>query len=202
MNRKASVKRKTKETEISASLYLDGKGHSDIDTPIGFFNHMIETFAKHGLFDIQLNARGDLHVDQHHLVEDCGLVLGQVFHKALGNRKGINRAGYFVFPMDDALAVVAVDIGGRSYLQYDVSFKRQYCGKMNSDLLEDFFTAFSSHLKANLVVRMPYGRSDHHKMESVFKALGKAMRMACSMDPRETENIPSTKGVIDHDRDC
>lgn len=201
MSRKAIYQRNTNETEITASVDLDGKGHYEIETPIGFFNHMIETFAKHGLFDVHLKASGDLHVDQHHLIEDCGLVLGKVFHKALGNRKGINRTGYFVFPMDEALAVVAVDIAGRSYLQYDVSFKRQLCGQMNTDLLEDFFTAFSSHLMANLVVRMPYGRSDHHKMESIFKALGKAMRTACSMDPRETENIPSTKGVMDHDRD-
>jgi imidazoleglycerol-phosphate dehydratase len=201
MSRKAIYERKTRETEISAYVDLDGRGNYDIETPLGFFTHMLETFAKHGLFDIHLKARGDLHVDQHHLIEDCGLVLGKVIDKALGDRKGINRAGYFVYPMDEALAVVAVDIGGRPYLQYDVTFNRQFCGEMNTDLLDDFFYAFSVNLEVNIVVRMPYGRSDHHKMEAVFKAFGRAMRMACSKDPREIENIPSTKGVIDHDRD-
>lgn len=202
MIRKAYYQRLTKETEITASVRLEGKGDYEIQTPIGFLNHMLETLARHGLFDIRLKAHGDLHVDQHHLVEDCGLVLGKVIDKALGNRKGINRAGYFVYPMDEALAVVAVDLGGRPYLQYKVSFQRQFCGGMNTDLLEDFFCAFSTNLKANIAVHMPYGRSDHHKMESVFKALGRAMRMACSKDPRDKQNIPSTKGVIDHDRNC
>jgi len=202
MIRKASYQRITKETEINALVRLEGKGRYEIETPIGFLNHMLETFARHGLFDVQLKGQGDLHVDQHHLVEDCGIVLGKVFDKALGNRKGINRAGYFVYPMDEALAVVAIDLGGRPYLQYEVSFKRQFCGGMNTDLLEDFFYAFSTNLKANIAVRMPYGRSDHHKMESIFKALGRAMNMACSKDPRDKENMPSTKGVIDHDRNC
>jgi len=201
MSREASYERKTEETEVSVSLNLDGSGSYDIETSVGFFNHMLETLAKHSLFDVHLKARGDLHVDQHHLIEDCGLVLGKVLNKALGDRKGINRAGYFVYPMDEALAVVAVDLSGRSYLQYDVTFSRQFCGEMNTDLLKDFFYAFSSNSMANIVVRMPYGRSDHHKMEAVFKALGRALRMACSKDPREKENIPSTKGVIDHDRD-
>ena len=201
MNRKAGFERRTKETEISASVDLEGSGDFDIDTPVGFFTHMLETFAKHGLFDLQLEARGDLDVDQHHLIEDCGLVLGRVFDKALRDKHGINRAGYFVYPMDDALAVVAVDIGGRPFLQYDVDFCRHFCGQMNTDLLEDFFRAFSINLSANIVVRMPYGRSDHHKMEAIFKAFGKAMRMACSKESRDIENIPSTKGQIDHDRD-
>ncbi|MFP4081131.1 MAG: imidazoleglycerol-phosphate dehydratase HisB [Candidatus Aminicenantes bacterium] len=201
MSRRASYERRTKETEISASVNLDGKGIHDIDTPVGFLTHMLETFAIHGLFDIRLKARGDFHVDQHHLIEDCGLVLGRAFHKALGDRKGINRAGYFVYPMDEALAVVAVDMGGRPYLQYDVTFRRRFCGRMDTDLLEDFFQAFSVSLKANIAVRMPYGRSDHHKMEAIFKAFGKAFRMACSKNPIEIQNIPSTKGVIDHDRD-
>ena len=201
MSRSASYQRKTKETEILASIDLDGKGESNILTPVGFFSHMLESFAKHGLFNITLRAKGDLHVDQHHLIEDCGIVLGKVFLKALGDKKGINRAGYFVHPMDDALAVIAVDISGRPYLQYDVAFARHFCGQMDTSLLYDFFQAFSIHLKANIVVRMPYGRSDHHKMEAVFKAFGKSLRMACSKDSRETENIPSSKGVIDDDRD-
>ncbi len=201
MSRTATYERRTKETEISASVNLDGRGHFEIETPIGFFSHMLESFTKHGMFDVHLKAKGDLHVDQHHLIEDCGIVLGRVFNKALGDKKGINRAGYFVYPMDEALAVVAVDIGGRSFLQYEVTFNRQFCGQMNTDLLEDFFYAFSLHLKANIVVRMSYGRDDHHKTEAIFKAFGRAMRMACSKDIREIENIPSTKGAIDNDWD-
>jgi len=201
MSRSASFKRRTRETEIFASVDLDGSGIHDVETPIGFFSHMLESFAKHGMFDVHLRAKGDLQVDQHHLVEDCGIVLGRVFNKALGDKRGINRAGYFVYPMDEALAVIAVDICGRNFLQYDVSFKRQFCGQLNTDLLQDFFTAFADHLNANIVVRMPYGRSDHHKMEAIFKAFGRVMRMACAKDPREIEGIPSLKGVIDNDRD-
>jgi len=194
--RKISIGRKTTETDIHIGLDLDGKGRSSIQTPIGFFSHMLESFARHGLFDIEMKANGDLIVDQHHLVEDCGITLGQAFKKALGKKKGINRAGYFVFPMDEALAVVAVDIGGRPYLQFDAAFQRQYCGDLDTDLLEDFFNGFAIHLGANVAVRMPYGRSDHHKIEAVFKAFGKAMKMACSIDPRAIEDIPSTKGQI------
>lgn len=201
MSRSASFKRRTRETEIFASVDLDGSGIHDVETPIGFFSHMLESFAKHGMFDVHLRTKGDLQVDQHHLVEDCGIVLGRVFNKALGDKRGINRAGYFVYPMDEALAVIAVDICGRNFLQYDVSFKRQFCGQLNTDLLQDFFAAFAGHLNANIVVRMPYGRSDHHKMEAIFKAFGRAMRMACAKDPREIEGIPSLKGVIDNDRD-
>jgi len=201
MSRKARCARKTKETEITAILDLDGKGRSDIRTPVGFFNHMIESFARHGLFDLNLDARGDLHVDQHHLLEDCGIVLGQAFRKALGEARGINRTGFFVFPMDDALAIAAVDISGRPFLRFKVGFKRRFCGEMDTDVLEDFFYAFSIHLGANLVIRVPEGRSDHHKAEAVFKALGKALRMACSKDSRDIEDIPSLKGVIDNDWD-
>lgn len=197
MSRVASIERNTKETRISAEINLEGKGTYNVETPIGFFNHMLESFTKHGMFDLTLKGEGDLHVDQHHLVEDCGIVLGKAVKQALGDKKGINRAGYFVYPMDEALAVVAIDIGGRPYLQYDVKFTRQFCGELDTDLLEDFFQAFSIHLNANVVVRMPFGRSDHHKIEAVFKALGKALRMACSKDKRDMESIPSTKGVIE-----
>ena len=148
-----------------------------------------------------MTAEGDLHVDQHHLVEDCGIILGQAFKKALGDKKGINRAGYFVYPMDEALAVVAVDIGGRPYLQFEAEFKRRFCGELDTDLLEDFFQGFAASLGANVVVRMPYGRSDHHKIEATFKAFAKAMKMACSVDPRAIENVPSTKGIIENDSD-
>ena len=194
--RTAKILRKTNETEIEVELNIDGSGKYNIKTPIGFLNHMLESFAKHGLFDIKTNAKGDTKVDQHHTVEDIGIVLGQAFKKALGNKKGINRAGYFVYPMDEALAVVAVDIGGRPYLQYDAKLKRRFCGNLDTDILEDFFYGFASSLGANVVVRMPYGRSDHHKIEAIFKAFARAMRMACSIDKRAIKNIPSTKGKI------
>lgn len=200
MIRSAEWERKTKETEISGYLDLDGKGDDSVKTPIGFFNHMIESFARHGGFDLRLTAFGDLEVDQHHLVEDCGIVLGQLFARALGDKKGINRAGFFVYPMDEALAIVAIDLSGRPYLQYDVTFGRRFCGDLDTDLLHDFFQAFAAHSQANVVVRMPYGRSDHHKMEAIFKAFGKAMWMACSKDKRDVAGIPSTKGWIDDDR--
>ena len=197
--RKAKIERKTKETEIIVDLKIEGKGRYDIKNPIGFLTHSFENFAKHGLFDIKMKAKGDLEVDQHHLVEDCGIVLGQAFKKALGNKKGINRAGYFVYPMDEALAVVAVDISGRPYLQFDAKFKRRFCGDLDTDLLEDFFQGFAIGLEANVVVRMPFGRSDHHRIEAIFKAFGKAMKMACSKDKRAKEEIPSTKGKIGND---
>ncbi len=202
MKRTAQWERKTRETHIKGSLSLDGKGVCSIETSIGFLTHMLESFAKHGRFDLSFKAEGDLNVDQHHLVEDCGLVLGKLFILALGDKRGINRTGFFVYPMDEALAVVAVDFGGRPYLQYAVTFLRRFCGDLDSDLLHDFFQAFSSQSQANLVVRMPYGRSDHHKIEAIFKAFGKALRMACSQDRRDIADIPSTKGVIDDDRDC
>jgi imidazoleglycerol-phosphate dehydratase len=195
--RSALIERKTRETEILMELEIDGKGGYDIETPIGFLTHMLETFARHGLFDIKMRAAGDLEVDQHHLLEDCGIVLGQAFKQALGDRRGINRAGYFVYPMDEALAVVAVDIGGRPYLQYETEFQRRFCGELDTDLLEDFFQGFAAHLAANLVVRMPYGRSDHHRCEAAFKAFARAMSMACSRDPRDIQGIPSTKGVLE-----
>jgi imidazoleglycerol-phosphate dehydratase len=194
--RKAKIERKTKETDIKIELNIDGSGKYNIKNPVGFLTHSLENFAKHGLFDIKMKATGDLEADQHHLIEDCAIVLGQAFKKALGDKKGINRAGYFVYPMDEALAVVAVDISGRPYLQFDAKFKRRFCGDLDTDLLEDFFYGFAANLGANLVVRMPYGRNDHHKIEAIFKAFGKAMKMACSKDERAKGKIPSTKGKI------
>ncbi len=194
--RNASVARKTKETDIAVNINLDGRGKYEIKTPVGFFTHMLESFAKHGLFDIMLKAEGDMHVDQHHTIEDTGIVLGQAFGKALGGKKGINRAGYFAYPMDEALAVVAIDISGRPYLQYDAKFKERFCGELDTDALEDFFYGFSVGLRANVAVRMISGRSGHHKAEAMFKAFAKAMKMACSTDARAMEDIPSTKGTI------
>lgn len=191
--------RKTRETTITAGLIIEGRGESRILTPVGFFTHMLESFCRHGLFDLRFKAEGDLDVDQHHLIEDSGLVLGRVFNRALGEKKGILRAGYFVFPMDDALAVAAVDISGRPFLQFDVAFHRRFCGDLDTDILEDFFQGFSRGLQSNVVVRMPYGRNDHHKMESAFKAFGRALKMACSLEQRAGGQIPSVKGVIDED---
>ncbi len=195
--RTGTVERKTAETEITITVGIDGRGDSSVDTPIGFLNHMLAAFAKHGLFDIALTARGDLEVDQHHLVEDIGICLGQEFDNALGDRKGINRAGYFVFPMDEALSVVAIDISGRPTLTYAAAFARRYIGELDSDLTYDFFKGFSDNLKASLAVRVLEGCNDHHKAEAIFKAFGKAMKMACSKDPRALDDIPSTKGVIE-----
>ena len=194
--RTAKISRKTKETDIKISLTLDGKGKYKIKTPIGFFAHMLESFAKHGLFDIEMYVKGDLKVDQHHTIEDAGIVLGQAFSKSLGNRKGINRAGYFIFPMDDALAVAAVDVSGRPYLNFDAKFKRRFCGELDTDLIWDFFYGFSIGLMANIAIQAKNGRSDHHKIEAVFKAFAKAMKTACSKNKRAMNEMPSTKGLI------
>ncbi len=194
--RVVKVKRKTKETEIAVKLNIEGTGKSSIKTPIVFLSHMLETFSKTGTFDINVNIKGDLKVDQHHTIEDTGLVLGETFKEALGEKRGINRAGFFVYPMDEALAVVAVDIGGRPSCRFDAEFKRRFCGELDLDTMEDFFYGFSVGLGANITVKMPYGRSDHHKIEAIFKAFGKAVKMACSVDKRIINEIPSTKGVI------
>lgn len=195
--RYAEIKRKTKETNIRVEVNLDGKGMSSVKTPVNFFNHMLEAFSKHSLIDLKIKASGDIEVDQHHIIEDCGIVLGKTINKALKDKKGINRAGFFVYPMDEALAVVSLDFSGRSFLQYDVEFKRRFCGDFDTDVLEDFFMGLCSGSNSNIVVRMPFGRSDHHKMEAIFKAYGKASKMAVSKDKRILEYIPSTKEVID-----
>jgi len=181
--RTSEISRKTKETDINLRLDLDGRGSYSVTTGIGFLDHMLETFSKHGLFDIEIDAKGDLDVDQHHLVEDLGRVLGKAFDEALGNRKGINRTGYFVFPMDESLAVVSVDISGRPTLLFRAEFKRRMIGELDSDLFYDFFKGFVDSLRANLAIRVLEGRNDHHKAESIFKAFAKAMRMACTKDP-------------------
>lgn len=194
--RNAKISRKTKETEIEINLNIDGKGKYNIKTPIGFFTHMLESFAKHGLFDIKLDVKGDLEIGQHHTIEDTGIALGKVFKEALGDKKGINRAGYFIFPMDEALAIAALDIAGRPYLKFNAKFRRRFCGELDTDLLEDFFYGFSVGLGANLALQVNYGRSDHHKIEALFKAFGKAMKTACSKDTRAAKELPSTKGLI------
>ena len=194
--RAAKIARKTKETDIIVNLNIDGKGKYNIKAPIGFFTHMLESFTKHGLFDIKIKAKGDIEVDQHHTIEDTGIVLGEAFKAALSDKRGINRAGFFAFPMDDALAIVAVDIGGRPYLKYNVKFKRRFCGELDTDLVKEFFSGFTMALGCNAAINMPFGDNDHHKIEAIFKAFAKAMKMACSIDPQAKNNLPSTKGLL------
>ena len=194
--RKASIQRDTKETQIRGSLTLEGRGSYQISTGIRFFDHMLELFTKHGGFDLKLVAKGDLDVDQHHTVEDVGIVLGQLFAKALGDRRGINRAGYFVLPMDETLAVVAVDLGGRPALVYKDLVKTRLVGDLQTELVEDFFGGFVNHAGANLHATVLHGRSNHHKIEAIFKCFARAMRYACSKDPRLKKQLPSTKGLL------
>jgi len=194
--RKASIHRITKETQIQASLDIDGRGKYQISTGIRFFDHMLELFTKHGGFDLKLKAEGDLDVDQHHTVEDVGIVLGQLVSKALGDRKGINRAGYFVMTMDETLAVVALDLGGRPALVYKDKVKVRLVGDLQTELIEDFFGGFVNHAGANLHAKVLYGRSNHHKIEAIFKCFARALRYACSKDARLKEQLPSTKGLL------
>jgi imidazoleglycerol-phosphate dehydratase len=194
--RTAKIERNTKETRISGSLKIEGHGRYEISTGVRFLDHMLELFAKHGGFDLKLRAEGDLDVDQHHTVEDTGIVLGQLFCQALGDRRGINRAGYFVMPMDETLAVVAVDLGGRPYLVYNDQVKVRLVGDLQAELLEDFFNGFIAHAGANLHVKVLHGRSSHHKVEAVFKCFARAMKFACSKDARLRGELPSTKGLL------
>jgi imidazoleglycerol-phosphate dehydratase len=194
--RKASIQRDTKETQIRGSLTIEGQGKYQISTGIRFFDHMLELFTKHGGFDLKLIASGDLDVDQHHTMEDVGIVLGQLFAKVLGDRRGINRAGYFVLPMDETLAVVAVDLGGRPALVYKDLVKTRLVGDLQTELIEDFFGGFVNHAGANLHAKVLYGRSNHHKIEAIFKCFARAMRYACSTDARLKKQLPSTKGLL------
>jgi len=194
--RSGTVERITKETQIKGSLRIEGKGRYEIHTGVRFLDHMLELFAKHGGFDLKLEAKGDLDVDQHHTVEDAGIVLGQLFSKALGDRKGINRAGYFVLPMDETLAVAAVDLGGRPALVYKDLVKVRLVGDLQTELCEDFFSGFTVHAGANLHAKIMYGRSNHHKIEAIFKCFARAMKYACSKDARLKDQLPSTKGLL------
>jgi imidazoleglycerol-phosphate dehydratase len=194
--RSGTVERITKETQIKGSLRIEGKGRYEIHTGVRFLDHMLELFAKHGSFDLKMDARGDLDVDQHHTVEDAGIVLGQLFSKALGDRKGINRAGYFVLTMDETLAVAAVDLGGRPALVYKDLVKVRLVGDLQTELCEDFFSGFTVHAGANLHAKIMYGRSNHHKIEAIFKCFARAMKYACSKDARLKDQLPSTKGLL------
>jgi len=194
--RKATVKRVSKETSISATLLLEGTGKYDISTGIRFLDHMLELVTKHGGFDLTLKATGDLDIDQHHTVEDVGIVLGEVFKKALGKKVGINRAGYFVLPMDETLAVVAVDLSGRPALVYSDLIKARLVGDLQTELLHDFFGGFVNSAGANLHAKVMYGRSSHHKVEAIFKCFARAMRYECSTDAQMKDQLQSTKGLL------
>ena len=196
MKRRTSFRRKTKETDIKIELNIDGKGKTNISTPIPFLDHLLENFGKHGLFDLKIRAKGDIEIDQHHTVEDIGICLGETFKKALGDKKGINRSGYFVFPLDESLSVVAIDISGRAFLDFKTKFKKEKIGDLDSDLIKEFFWGFVRHLEATLHIRVLSGENDHHKAESIFKAFGKAMKVACSKEKRILKELPSTKGLI------
>jgi imidazoleglycerol-phosphate dehydratase len=194
--RKSTVKRVTKETSITATLVIEGKGRYDINTGIRFLDHMLELVAKHGGFDLSITAKGDLDIDQHHTVEDVGIVLGELFKKALGKKIGINRAGYFVLPMDETLAVVAVDLGGRPALVYSDLIRARMVGDLQVELVHDFFGGFANSAGANIHAKVLYGRSSHHKIEAIFKCFARAMRYACSTDSRLKDQLPSTKGLL------
>jgi imidazoleglycerol-phosphate dehydratase len=194
--RTGKLERVTTETQIRARLALDGKGRYKVRTGIRFFDHMLELFAKHGGFDLEIHATGDLDVDQHHTVEDVGIVLGDCFKQALGDKRGINRAGYFIMPLDETLAVAAVDLAGRPYLVCDAKFSQPVVGDLQTELVEDFFYGFATHLGANLHLKLLYSRSTHHAAEALFKTFARAMKMAVSRDARMQREMPSTKGLL------
>jgi imidazoleglycerol-phosphate dehydratase len=194
--RKAKIERTTKETDIRLALTVYGKGRYQISTGIRFFDHMLELFAHHGGFDLDLKARGDLDVDQHHTVEDVGIALGQAFAQALGSKKGILRAGYFVMPMDETLGLAAVDFSGRTAAVIDTKVKTRLVGDLQSELVFDFFEGFARGAHANVHAKILYGRSNHHKVESLFKAFARALRAACWRDRQMARLLPSTKGLL------
>jgi imidazoleglycerol-phosphate dehydratase len=194
--RSLTLTRKTAETDISLTLAVDGTGASTIDTGIPFFDHMLTLFAKHGLFDLEVRCRGDVAVDYHHTVEDVGLVLGDAFRQALGDKRGIRRYGFFLLPMDEALARVVVDLSGRACLVYDVSVPNAFVRDFNLILVKEFARAFSNALACNLHVKLEYGEEPHHAAEAVFKGLAKALDVATQIDPRVTDQLPSTKGLL------
>jgi imidazoleglycerol-phosphate dehydratase len=194
--RQASIKRVTTETQIALKLLIDGKGRYDVHTGIRFLDHMLELLTRHGGFDLKLAASGDLDVDQHHTVEDIGIALGEAVTAALGNRRGINRAGYFVMPMDETLAVAAIDLSGRIHTVVDLRLEVQQVGDLQAELVPDFFEGFAQGARANVHVKVLYGRSSHHQVEAVFKAFARALRVACARDRRLARMLPSTKGLL------
>jgi len=194
--RRATLHRKTNETDIRLTLSVDGRGQYRISTGIRFFDHMLELFARHGGFDLELQAKGDLDVDQHHTVEDVGIALGEAFEKALGDKRGILRAGYFLMTMDETLGLAAVDFGGRTAAVVETRVRNRLVGDLQSELVCDFFEGFARGARANVHARVMYGRSSHHKIESLFKAFARALRAACWRDRRLAGMLPSTKGLL------
>ena len=194
--RTAVIARHTTETRIDLELRIEGSGKYKVSTGIRFFDHMLELFARHGAFDLTLQCEGDLDVDQHHTVEDVGIALGEAFDRALGDKRGILRAGYFVMPMDETLAVAAVDLSGRAAYAVDTKVRTRLVGDLQAELVTDFFEGFARGAKASVHTKVLYGRSNHHKIESLFKAFARAVRAACWRDPRMAAFIPSTKGVL------
>ena len=194
--RVATVVRKTAETRIELELVIEGKGQYKVSTGIRFFDHMLELFSRHGGFDLTLKCDGDLDVDQHHTVEDVGIALGEAFDRALGDKKGILRAGYFLMPMDETLAVAAVDMSGRAAYVVDAKVRTRLVGDLQTELVTDFFEGFARGARANVHVKTMYGRSNHHKIEAIFKAFARALRAACSRDKQMAELLPSTKGLL------
>ena len=194
--RTATINRQTTETQINLRLTLDGRGRYRIQTGIRFLDHMLELFARHGAFDLTIDATGDLDVDQHHTVEDIGIVLGEAVASALGSKRGINRAGYFVMPMDETLGVAAVDLSGRVHAVTDLKLRARRVGDLQAELIDDFFDGFAQGARANVHVKVLYGRSSHHRVEAVFKAFARALRVACSRDPQLGRMLPSTKELL------
>jgi imidazoleglycerol-phosphate dehydratase len=194
--RRSSLKRETRETSITVRLTIEGRGRYDVRTGIRFLDHMLELVARHGAFDLSLRANGDLDVDQHHTVEDVGIALGEAVSGALGTRRGINRAGYFVMPMDETLAVAAIDLGGRPHAVVDLKLSVKTVGDLQSELVQDFFEGFAQGARANVHLKILYGRSSHHQIEALFKAFARALRVACSRDKQLGRALPSTKGLL------
>ncbi len=194
--RRARIDRQTTETQIVLKLALDGRGRYDVSTGIRFLDHMLELVARHGLFDLTIKATGDLDVDQHHTVEDVGIAFGEAVTKALGTRRGINRAGYFIMPMDETLGVAAIDLSGRVHAVVDLKLKVRRVGDLQAELVQDFFEGFAQGARANLHLKVLYGRSSHHQIEALFKAFARALRVACSRDRQLGKALPSTKGLL------
>jgi imidazoleglycerol-phosphate dehydratase len=194
--RSALIERKTAETNIRVRLRIEGRGTAAVSTGIRFLDHMLELVARHGVFDLEVQASGDLDVDQHHTVEDLGIALGEAVSSALGSRRGINRAGYFVMPMDETLAVVAIDLGGRSHAVVSLGVRAPRVGDLQSELVADFFDGFARGARGNVHVKVLYGRSSHHRVEAAFKAFARALRVACSRDPQLGRLLPSTKELL------
>ena len=194
--RRARIHRKTNETDVRVALTIEGHGHGKVSTGIRFLDHMLELVARHGAFDLSLEAIGDLEVDQHHTVEDAGIALGEAFAQALGDKRGIMRAGYFVMPMDETLGIAAVDFGGRSAAVIDSKVGARLVGDLQAELVPDFFDGFARGARANVHAKVMYGRSSHHKIEALFKAFGRALRVACSKDRQLGRMLPSTKGIL------